>query len=266
MALERHVTRALISLASDSLSTSVHLSVNLPPSFHSGTQNLVLSGKVRTGSIWADSPVAKWPGCVRHKIDCQGLLPVRLWKPFLTLHRGSHHHTHTPPLLLPSSWPSRWHLGDLCFFPCLFCLISCLGLRRSLLPSGIFPYNCHSRDPEVPGFSPYFSLRYTLLVKEFSALPPCCPVDKSWFFRGAWFHGSLSTTHIPDGPLPIFFVHHTCLPLSFIHDVPSRPLAPPSPCFPFGHVFSEIFPSVHLNVSRFLFPYHGTTVTLLIYS
>lgn len=59
MALERHVTRALISLANDSLSTSVHLSVNLPPSFHSSTQNLVLSGKVRTGSIWADSPVAK---------------------------------------------------------------------------------------------------------------------------------------------------------------------------------------------------------------
>lgn len=138
----------------------------------------------------------------------------------------------TPPWLLPSARPRWRHLHDLRFTPSLFCLISCLGFRVSFLPRCTFPYNCHSKDPEIPCFSPSLSVQ-----PQISALGAhlrrrnsrsCLPVA-TWqelvlqreFKAQRSLVALLSAHHTYPKWTGLHFLSIPHLSLPFIYDVPS---------------------------------------------
>lgn len=154
-----------------------------------------------------DSAMARWPRRVRRPVDCKVLASCEALETAPNTAQAHPPHTSTPPWLLPSAWPRWEHLHDLRFTPSLFCLISCLGFRVSFLPRCIFPYNCQSKDPEIPCFSPSLSVQPQISALgahlQWKILRPCLPA-------ATWQELALQRAFKAQRSLvPLLPVHHT---------------------------------------------------------
>lgn len=180
------------------LSTSVHSSISLPPSSRSRTQNLDAQSKSEDKVLTCGHMTKMWETesefASREAVET---IPNTAW-------------VHPPPThplpTHPSFWPSR-HIS-VTSATSLFCLISCLGLRPSLLPVASFHttfLSKRSKSPLLLTFpewaAPNLCRRSTLLVKEFDVPSPCRHMTS------AGSSESFQVAKVPGSVLPVYYTH-----------------------------------------------------------